>query len=280
MRKTLLMISMILTIIFAGITPVNAITATGELIASSTTVKPGDTFTITLSLTTDQAFETIGGDQNGGRDNDSFALNYDTNKLEITNQEVVATNVMEMGIDVDENTGEEERATDKVLLVATSGIRTGNLYKWSFKVKDNAEVGAMQISTTTIKGTSFTDEETDILTTPITITIVADSSETGNSDEENTGSNDETKEGQDDKSGQQSDKNENKGNSSTGKSNGGTTIGGASTSGKNPDTTTAASAGKIIPPAGSVAINSLLIAGIVIIGVRTYKKFNQLRDVK
>lgn len=276
MKKLILTLGIIIAVVMTGISTVQAATASATLNSTSTTVKPDDTFTVTLALTTDQAFETIGGDQNSGRYDDSFALNYDTSKLELVNQEVVAANVMDMGIDTDENTGEEARTTDKVLLLALSGIRTGDLYKWTFKVKTDAESGNTQISTTSIIGTDFSDEETTITTNPITITIAATStgSENNNSGEstgEDSSNTEEKSSGQE---------NNNGGSTSSSSGNDSEKSIKESTTGQSGDSTTAASAGKIIPAAGSIAIKSLLIAGIATIGIVAYRRFNQLKDVK
>lgn len=300
MKKTIMIIGIIIMIIMARVTTVNAVTATAELKASSTTVKPGDTFTVILSLTTDKGVESIGGDQRGVRDNDFFAIEYEESKLEVTNQEVIGTGIMDSGIDIDDETGESYgRATNNVELWGTS-ISSGDLYKWTFKVKSDAEPGDVEISTSKLILTDFSDEETEVQTKPVTITVASNSSNTGNeggnnnggaseidnnvdggNDGKTDGGNQQDADGiQNDKTNGNDDGKQASGSGTPGKLDGGITKGGSSVSGKNPDTTTAASAGKIIPSAGSVAIKGLLIAGIAIIGVRAYKKFNQLRDVK
>lgn len=165
MKKLLSIILIILILLLTSITRVNAISATAELKASSTSVKPGETFTVILSVNSDKTLAAVGGNENGGRDNDSFAYAYDNKKIELVEQKILCS-AMDMNID------EGSRASENICLVGS--IASGDVYQWTFKVKSNAESGTTTISITDLLLTDYDDDEFNIPAKTVTVNIAND----------------------------------------------------------------------------------------------------------
>lgn len=143
MKKSIIVSIMVMIIVFSSINIVSAATNKVNLTASNTTVKQGETFTVTLSAECEDGINGI-----------DTTYDYDKNKLELVNANVSNNNWASMG-----TTG-----TIQVICNNTQKITSDNIYVLTFKVRDNAVVGATSISTSGIKldsdvsASSFTDE--------------------------------------------------------------------------------------------------------------------------
>lgn len=267
MKKLILTLGIIIAVVMTGISTVQAATSTAELTASNTTVKPGDTFTVTLSASSEGGVALISGTE----ENDGFKVNYDSSKLELVSKEAKGF--------VDLN---EEATSGTICLLGSSvSFKSGDVYVLTFKAKSDT-TGDAQISTTSLIITDFDDEETTIDGKSVTVEIKDDSdtpSTPDTPDTPETPDTPDTPETPDTPSTPDTPETPDtpsKPDTPDTPKNPGTT----STTGKSGDSTTAASAGKIIPAAGSVAVKGLLIAGIATVSVIAYKKFNQLKDIK
>lgn len=156
MKKTISIFIMIILIIAAVVIPVQAATATVDLKSSSSTLKPGDAFTVTLSATCTEGINGIIGNEA----NDGFNITFDSNKLELVSRE--------SKILTDANEG-----TDTIALAyfGNGTITSGDVYVWNFKVKDNAEVGNTEIATTSIIVNALDGSEATIEPKRVTIQI-------------------------------------------------------------------------------------------------------------
>lgn len=269
MKKLVLTLGIIIAVIMTGVSTVQAAVATAELKASSDTVKPGDTFTVTLTVSTEGGIELVSGTE----EDDGFKVNYDSSKLELVSREAKEL--------VDLN--EEASSGTICLMGSNTSYTSGDVYVLTFKAKPDT-AGDAEISTTSLIITNFDDEENTIEGKSLTVEITDDSDTPGTpenpdtpSDPANPSVEPETPENPDtpsdpDNSSVEPETLVNPSNSNT--------TGSLSTAGKTLDTTTAASAEKIIPAAGAEAVKGMLIIGIAAIGILAYKKFNQLRDVK
>lgn len=246
MRKTVLIVSIIIAIILTGITTVHAATASANLNASSTSVKPGDTFTVTLNVECDGGIALISGNE----DNDGFKMNYDGNKLELVSKEAKGL--------IDLN---EEATSGTICLMGSStSFSSGEVYEITFKVKTDATDGDVEFSTTPIVITNFEDNESTITVQSISVEITGSSTPT-----------ELTNPAEPEEPTAQS----NSGNKDGAKSSTPNTTS-TSTSGKTPDTTTATSA---LPKAGSIVIRGLSLSGLIVVAVLMYKKIKQYRGI-
>ncbi|MBR3162524.1 MAG: hypothetical protein IKF17_00265 [Clostridia bacterium] len=263
MRKKIISLFLVIALVLLGIGNVQAANTTASLRASSTTVKPGDTFTVTLSATCDDGINGI-----------DTTITYDTQKLDFVSGSVPNSNWASLGTNQDIS----------VICNSTEKITNADIYVLTFKVKETATIGTTAtISTgditldsdaasnslvtieeknTTITIANSTDNPTDPSqpdepSNPVDPTQPddpTDPSQTDNPTEQEQGGNTETT--------------INPGNDSTT---------GTSTAGKSTDTTTAKS---ILPAAGSNAIKIIALLSISGLAIISYKKIKQLKEIK
>ena len=165
MIKKIIVSIVMLSVILFCVTNVNAANGSANLIASSTSVKPGDTFTVTLSVNCEDGINGI-----------DTTYSYDEDKLELVNANVGGNNWASLGVN----------GTIQVICNSTSKITSDNVYVLTFKVKDNAEVGTTaKINTTEIKVDSDANESNfteGAKTVNINIISESDNNNNGNED--------------------------------------------------------------------------------------------------
>ena len=101
------------------------------LSASNSNLKPGDTFTITMTATFENGINGIYGKE----ENDGIKINYDNNKLELINRGAIDL--------TDINSGKD---TIALIYTASNKIISANIYTWTFKVKQEITEGETEIS--------------------------------------------------------------------------------------------------------------------------------------
>ena len=173
MKKTLVVLGIIMVLIITGITTVQAATATATIKSSANTVKPGDTFTVTLSATCDVGLNGIIGEE----EFQGFGFNYDTEKLELVSREAKTM--------TDANDGKN---TIGLAYLGTSTITTGDVYTWTFKVKSGA-TGTANFSTTPMEIVGLDNSKTSISAQNVGVSISGDSNQNGNTTPSNTNPN-------------------------------------------------------------------------------------------
>ena len=154
-----------IVIVLASFTVVQAASATATLTPSSTTVKPGDTFSVTLSLNCADGINGATG----------ITFNYDKNILELTSSNIKDSNFINLG------------TSDDIDLMCNSeeNITSANVYVWNFKVKDTATIGTnTTFSVGDIAVDSFAENNSETIATGKSITVTiednSNSEETGN----------------------------------------------------------------------------------------------------
>lgn len=155
-------------LIFVWCLNVYAVTATADLISNNSAVKAGDIFTVTLSINCADGINGATG----------ITYNYDTNVLELVNSGVNDTNFMNIG-----NT-----TTIDLISNSSTKITTSNIYKFTFKVKEDATPGAttqITMNNFSIDSDAQTESESIIGAKSITITVLSnESSEPQHGDKE------------------------------------------------------------------------------------------------
>lgn len=146
-------------LIFANCMIVKASTATVSLKPSSTSVKSGDTFSVTLSVSCDDGINGITG----------ITYSYDKNILELVSSSVKDSNFINIG------------SNEKMDLISnsTNKITASDVYVFNFKVKDSVAAGTnVKISTGKISVDSDVakDSETIVGEQSTTIKIASNSS--------------------------------------------------------------------------------------------------------
>ena len=131
-----------------------AASGTVEFKPSTTEVKKGDTFTVTLSATSEDGINGI-----------DTKYTYDSEKLELVNEKVVDTsNWSNMGTSPDIT----------IICNSTQSIKNADIYILTFKVKDNVTSGSsIKVETTKIllDTDAQTDSEVEIPSKKIEITV-------------------------------------------------------------------------------------------------------------
>lgn len=131
-----------------------AASGTVEFKPSTTEVKKGDTFTVTLSATSEDGINGI-----------DTKYTYDSEKLELVNEKVVDTsNWSNMGTSPDIT----------IICNSTQSIKNADIYIITFKVKDNVTSGSsIKVETTKIllDTDAQTDSEVEIPSKKIEITV-------------------------------------------------------------------------------------------------------------
>lgn len=173
MRKTLLIVGIILALILTGISTVQAANATASLKSSASTVKPGDTFTVTLSANCDDGINGIIGNEAS----QGFGFSYDTSKLELVSREAKIMS--------DANDGEN---TIALVYLGANPVNSGDFYTFTFKVKADAS-GSATVSTTAmeVKGLE-NDSTTSIPAQSVSVNISTDAAPANTSTPTNGGS--------------------------------------------------------------------------------------------
>lgn len=245
MQKKLITIAMIIMVILANLSIVQAATtATATLATNKEKVKPGDTFTVTLSVTCEDGINGI-----------DTTYSYDTDKLELVSASVKdSANWSSLGSD--------NQIT--VICNSTSKITTADIYVLTFKLKDNVATGTTaSISTTDIlvDSDAATDSEKTVKALKVTITAETESSNEGNqSTGEGTGT-----ENPSNTTGETNNQTSNKTNTTN------------STIKTNTDNTVVKTSN--LPKTGKSEI-VLVIAGVLIIAsVFAYKKYNNYKGL-
>ena len=262
MKKSLLIISIVIAIIITGITTVQAATTTAELKTSSTSVKQGDTFKVTLSATCDGGIALVSGNEA----DDGFAFSYDSSKLELVSKE--AKRLIDLN---------EEATSGTICLMGSStSFSTGDIYEFTFKVKSNATDGDTQVSVTPVKITNFDDVETTVTVKSATITIANSSSTPAEPSTPDKPSNPDSPSNPTTPTDPTSGSTNNGGSSSTsGTSKSGSTT--SNTAGKTTDSTTSTTA---LPKTGSIAIMGGTSVILIAVSIFTFKKLRQYKEIK
>ncbi|MBR3249726.1 MAG: hypothetical protein IKF83_03385 [Clostridia bacterium] len=169
MKKTLLILGIIFAIIIMNITFVQAATATATLIPSSTSVKQGDTFTVTLPVICSAGINGVIAE-----------YSYDTDKLELVEHKAVEP-FMDLNGD----------STSKIETMISGGSKTtADVFTLKFKVKDTATVGStanVNIGTVTVDSDS--DGEATAQVQSASIKVAESSSDTPSDTPTNTPAN-------------------------------------------------------------------------------------------
>ena len=152
--QTLIAISLISTSVFA------AVTATIDVTASNTTVKTGDTITVTLSAknVNNQKIESIEGYINYNKDviepidfnsikknSDGKTVTIGTETLPVENLTDMGTNIPETAAYVAFNGNPASDNDSKIVIDFAKGLRAdADLLKIDFKIKSDARLGSIQ----------------------------------------------------------------------------------------------------------------------------------------
>ena len=163
MKRVLLIGLIILIVIIAGITNVNAqdVSATAEFKANTTSVNPGGSFKVTLSAKSENGLNGI-----------DTTYTYDTDKLELVNANVANNKWASLG----------EGNSITAICNTTDKVTTSDIYVLEFKVKDNVSAGTTaKINTTTIMidTDAEKDSEVNIEAKSVEVSIAAKSENPG-----------------------------------------------------------------------------------------------------
>ena len=248
MKKTLFIIGIVFVIMIASMTGVYASTGKITLIPSSTQVKQGDQFTITLHA---ECADGING---------VFAeFDYDTNVLDLVSGQGISTN------DESENWVNQKASKVKIEVIdqrddAEEGeekphIKNADIYVLTFKVKENATVGTTtSINAKNVKIDSDIKEESefDVESQEVKISIVENAKNPDTPT--NTSANP-------------------SGSSSTAKPTTSTT----GTSAKTTDKTTASS---VLPKTGLAAVTGIALVVIIAVAIVIFKKLKKYDGIE
>lgn len=161
MKKRIIVSMMILCMIVFSISTVHAATGSAELTASKTSVKAGETFTVTLSLKCEDGLNGV-----------DTSYSYNQEKLELVSANVANSNWASMGVD------------QNIQLICNnqSTIKSDDVYVLTFKVKDNVAAGTkIEISTSEIKVDSDVSASNFIeAAKTVEITVPSEGSNEGN----------------------------------------------------------------------------------------------------
>lgn len=145
-----------------------AATGTVEFKPNTTEVKKGETFTVTLSATSEDGINGI-----------DTKYTYDSEKLELVSENVAdSTNWSNIGASPDIT----------IICNSTQSIKNANIYILTFKVRDNVSVGStIKIKTTDIllDTDAQTDSEVTITSKKLEITVKDSSEEKSNENNKN-----------------------------------------------------------------------------------------------
>lgn len=166
MKRTIKIVLAIIVFSLISISIVTASNTNAEIVVDKTTLKPGDTFTITLKANCSEGLSFI-----------STKLNYDINKLTLKSKNI-ANDWVDYG-------------TDKIELFSNSSNKFTNLdaCTWIFEVNENVENGTVVIETTDIEITDINNVEYKLAKSEKTLNIkveenIQDENKDNNSDED------------------------------------------------------------------------------------------------
>ena len=162
MKKIIISI-IVLCLVLSSISIVNASTGTVNLIANNKTVKPGETFTVTVSVSCVDGINT--------------SYNYDQDKLEFVSAKVSNDNWANLGTN----------NSITVISNSTSKITSSDIYVLTFKVKDNATAGIAKVGTSDIMIDSDLAENSsfNVSAKSIDINIITDNNQGDNNPGDN-----------------------------------------------------------------------------------------------
>lgn len=247
MKNKLITFAIIFMVILANLGIVQAATtATATLKTNKDKVKPGDTFTVTLSVACEDGINGI-----------DTTYSYDTDKLELVSASVKdSTNWSSLGAD--------NQIT--VICNSTSKITTADIYVLTFKVKDSVATGTTaNISTTDIlvDSDAATNSEKTVKALKVSITAEKESSNNGN---ESTGEGTGTEQPDNKEDVTQTPSNKIEGTNTSN-----------STSKISTDNTVAKTS--TLPKTGKGGVALIVIMAIAIIGVIAYKKYDNYKGI-
>lgn len=157
MKKAITILFVLICATILGVTSVQAVTATANLNANKSTVKPGETFTVVLSVTCANEINGI-----------ITSYSYDTDKLELISGKA-GTNFASLG----ENNNIE-------LIAGKTGITDANVFILEFKAKESiTEETTATVSVSKITVSPMTGEDTILNEISIPITIKPETNQNG-----------------------------------------------------------------------------------------------------
>ena len=136
MKKILLNVCIVTVFILTCLSKVYAAADSVEIKSSSNLVKPGDTFTVTISAKSDKGINGL-----------DTKFTYDTDKLELTESNVVDSKWASLGADSDIT----------VMCNTTNKITSADIWKLTFKVKSSISNGS-KASVSIGNATLYTDD--------------------------------------------------------------------------------------------------------------------------
>lgn len=207
-RIKILLISILLFALGTGV--VNASVATATLSTSNQTVKPGETFTVTLTAKCDQGINGL-----------ESKIDYDKEKLEFVKVEVVDTTAW---------TNLGENLTVQILHASSETVKEAEIFKVTFKVKEDVTVEStarITVDDIVLDSDEGTTSISEIEAQAIEMKIVKESNNNDNSSDNNNGSNDndsnnndrDNNNGDNSNSSNNNDRDNNNGNNSNGSNN-------------------------------------------------------------
>lgn len=168
MIKKILSSIILLTAILFSVNIVNAASGRADITTSATSVKPGDTFTVTLSANSQDGVFGV-----------QTTYNYDSSKLDLVKAEVASNKYIDMS-------GGKSGVVE-IMSNSQEKFTSENVYVLTFKVKDNAQIGSTAtIATGDIKvsgdksGTGFTEAAKSIAVNISTTTQTVPGTSNGN----------------------------------------------------------------------------------------------------
>lgn len=167
MRKSIIILTIISTIMLLSFSNVYAATGKVTLKSSSSEVKPGDTFTVTISASCDSGINGI-----------DTKFTYDTDKLEMESSMLSDSRFASLGSDQDIT----------IISNTTDKITSADIWKIVFKVKSTAKSGD-SAKITMQDGTMDSDDENNsnmtISGTSLSVKVGSSGSSGSNSDSNN-----------------------------------------------------------------------------------------------
>ena len=258
MRKYNKVLIIAIVLMFVSVATVNAADATANLRASSTSLKKGDTFTVTLSAEYADGINGIEG-----------LFSYDEDKLELVTKVVEGETIsVESASSKWINLGVGLKF--EVMYGLPSGTATsGDIVKATFKVKDDAEEGTtakVTVSDIVLHTFEQTNSEKEIGTKEVEINIIenntGDDNEPGTGDNNKPGTDDSNKPGTDDSNKPGTDDNNKPGTNNNSK----------------PGTDDKTTSKNEIPKTGSYSMIGIIIIAIITstIFLTKYKKYKNI----
>ncbi|MBR3134663.1 MAG: hypothetical protein IKG56_04290 [Clostridia bacterium] len=271
MKKIILNVCILIVFILISLSKVYAASDSIELKSSSNSVKPGDTFTVTISAKSDKGINGI-----------DTKLTYDTDKLELTESNVADSKWASLGADSDIT----------VMSNTSSKITSADIWRLTFKVKSSVANGS-KANVSIGDATLFTDDASNssisLNGSSVTIQIGDNSSgEEENIVEEPTNTtNDtptnETKEPETNTSGGSGNSSgSNSGNSSSSGSSSGSRTGGSGTNTSSSVSTTEkdpTTAKTSIPKTGIIHIAGIAFIIVALLAIFLHKKLKNYKGI-